>query len=96
MSELKKALLTWMAVFIILTGCSNKSSSTESGIKPEAPPLSTFPETSAVVEETSANTLPPYEFQVKMSEERILSVILHLEEQKDAYTDKITEVLVYD
>ena len=96
MSELKKVLLIWMAVCFILAGCSNKSSVNESGVKPEAPHISTFPETSDVIEETVANTLPPYEFQVKVSEERVLSVILHLEEQKDAYTDKITEVLVYD
>ena len=96
MSELKKVLLIWMAVCIILAGCANKLSATESGVKPEVPPLSTFPETSAAIGENAANTLPPYEFQVKVSEERVLSVILHLEEQKDAYTDKITEVLVYD
>ena len=81
MSELKKVLLIWMAVCIILAGCANKLSATESGVKPEVPPLSTFPETSAAIEENTANTLPLYEFQVKVSEERVLSVILHLEEQ---------------
>ena len=43
MSELKKVLLIWMAVCIILAGCANKLSATESGVKPEVLPLSTFP-----------------------------------------------------